>query len=192
MLVNRNNIIHQLMLSILSVGSCIIISERKGITVMQKTDTFELRLIPRTVEAWEEDDPPVSFIGVDYYINGVPLLDIIREAELPYCEQEDCLELACNYELNPKEVMRRQFARALEPPRYECADVIELYCCADCGICDCWSVCCKFQEDGDHILMKDFYHNHRDWVYPFEFRFRRGNYFSEIKKLGAENVCAEF
>ena len=149
-------------------------------TIMPETDKFEIRLIPTTLTR----DQTVSYPGVEYYINGVPLLDMIRKIEKPYCEKEGSPELVGGYMLNPKEVMRRQFARALEPPRYEDADVVELYCCAECGISDCWSVCCRLQEDGEYIMMKEFFHNHRDWEYPFEFRFTKENWHNEIAKLG--------
>ena len=159
---------------------------------MPKTDLFEIRIITASTESWDDPARTGTYPGVEYYINGIPLLDMIREIELPYCEQEGLPELVCAYSLNSKETMCRQFARALEPPKYEGADEVALYSCAACGICDCWSVCCCFREDGGYILMKDFFHNHRNWEYPFEFRFTKENWYSETAKLNAENECAEF
>ncbi|MBE6870142.1 MAG: hypothetical protein E7494_15540 [Ruminococcus albus] len=153
----------------------------------KKTDTFELRLIPKTVDVWDDQATPLSFIGVDYYINGVSMLDMIRKIEQPYCDAEGIPELACDYELNPQIVMQREFAKIFDPELYKDSEGFELYCCPDCGLSFCWSVCCKFEENGMYILMKDFFHNHREWEYPFEFQFTKDNFFSEISKLETYN-----
>ena len=61
---------------------------------------------------------------------------------------------------------------------------IELYCCADCGVAGCWSVCCNFRETDGLIEMKDFRHNHRkDWVYNLHYQFSKENFFNELNKL---------
>ena len=152
-----------------------------------KTDVLELRLIWNKYEQWDDDTADETKYkmvqDVSYYINGIALLDMIRKAEAPYCEAEENPELTADYALNSKQMMLRQFEYALDPnsPFYE--ESIDLFCCAGCLISDCWSVCCTIREEGDFILMTDFYHNHRDWNYPFEFRFAKENFYAELKKL---------
>ena len=144
-----------------------------------KTDTLEVRFVCVKSPSWADFH---QYLGVDYYINGVSLLDMIREIEKPFFEDEGHPELAGDYGLNSVKIMRRQLERALKDD-----EVIELYCCSECGISGCWSVCCRFVKDGDFIVMKDFEHNHRDLTYPFEFRFAKESFFAEIEKLSAES-----
>ena len=41
-------------------------------------------------------------------------------------------------------------------------------------------------------MMKQISHNHCGRDYPFEFRFTKENWYSEIAKLEKENECAIF
>ena len=51
-----------------------------------QTDNLELRLFRKEPPPDEPDlKPPLC---VEYYINGVCLLDMIREVETPFAEQE--------------------------------------------------------------------------------------------------------
>lgn len=149
----------------------------KGIVVMDiaKIDTFEVRLVWAKCPSWADTS---QYLGVDYYINGVSLFDMIREIEKPYFDEEGNPELTGDYGLNSVKVMRKQFARAFKDD-----EVIDLYCCAECGFSECWSVYCRFEEDGDFIVMKNFEHNFRDLTYPLEFRFAKENFNEEISKL---------
>lgn len=153
----------------------------------QKNDVLEIRLVWNKYEQWDEgsDENPVykMVLATSYYINGISLLDMIREVEAPYCEAEECPELTASYALNSKEVMRRQFNRALDSNSFFYEEGIGLFCCEACFMICCWSVFCKIREEGDFILMTDFYHNHRDWTYPFVFRFTKEIFFAELKKL---------
>lgn len=142
-----------------------------------RTDTLELRLVWSKSPSWSDSS---QYLGVDYYINGVSLLDMIREIEKPFFEEEGHPELSGDYGLNSPKGMHWQLARALKDDEY-----IELYCCAECGDSGCWSVCCRLEEEGDFIVMKDFEQNFRDLTFPFEFRFSMQSFLAEIEKLAA-------
>jgi len=148
-----------------------------------QTDVLELRLYRNTPPPDEPDlTPPLI---VEYYINGVCLLDLIRELEAPFAEKEDPPMKPADYGHNPSCYMAEQFSTALTPDDYYYDYGVELYCCSGCGESGCWSVVCKFREDGDHILMTEFHHNHRqNWQYPVSFRFTRENFDAEMRKLG--------
>lgn len=148
-----------------------------------KIDTLELHLFRNP----PPDDEPERKMPrlVEYYINGVCLLDMIRACEAPFAERETPPMKPGDYGHNTKGTMAFNFKTALTPGDFSYDYGIELYCCSGCGDSGCWSVVCKFREDGDFILMTDFHHNHREnWKYPFSFRFTRENYDAELQKLG--------
>ncbi|MBR5371334.1 MAG: hypothetical protein IK130_03880 [Oscillospiraceae bacterium] len=148
-----------------------------------QTDILELRLFRKEPPPDEPDlKPPLC---VEYYINGVCLLDMIREIETPFAEQETPPMKPGDYGHNSREYMAEQFRTALTPGDYYYDYGVELYCCYGCGESGCWSVCCKFREDGGFVLMTEFRHNHRNnWQYPISFRFTRENFDAEMQKLG--------
>ncbi len=156
----------------------------------QKTDVLELRLIYESIpEEYlsDDDDEPDEEETAEhvphaaYYINGVSLLDMIREIETPFFEKEGCPELIADYmHLNYRWV-RNILADALRPSAAEDDESIALFCCAACGDIDCWTVRCQLRAEGDYILMKDFHNG--ELTYPFAFRFTKENVYAELKKL---------
>lgn len=115
---------------------------------------------------------------VDIIINGKPLLDTIKKIETKYCQQEGTPEIAGDYGHNTAIYMKKQLNEAL------IYNETELYCCAGCGFCGCWSVCCTFCETDSFIEMKDFRQNHRkNWVYNLNYQFTKENFLHELNKL---------
>ena len=145
-------------------------------------DTLELRTC-RNKQPEDEPDtemPPAA----EFYINGTALLDIIREIEAPFCEQEDCTNLIAAYGYRSKKNLAYALEQGLEPGSYEYDCGTELYCCSGCFDPGCWSVLCSLRADGDSILMTDFRQNHRpNWKYPIGYRFTKENFFAELDKL---------
>lgn len=118
---------------------------------------------------------------VEIIVNGISLLDTIKQIETEYCQKESCPEIAGSYGHNTAEFMKKSLKEALIPDTY---NYINLYCCGDCGFCGCWSVCCTFREKDGLIEMKNFRHNHRDkWTYNLHFRFSKENFYNELDKL---------
>lgn len=121
---------------------------------------------------------------VDIIINGVPLLDTIKQIETEYCQQEGCPEIAGDYGHNTAEFMKKSLKEALIPDAYNYNHGIYLYCCRDCGFCGCWSVYCTFSEKDGLIEMKDFRQNHlKNWTYNLNYRFTKENFYNELDKL---------
>ncbi|MDE6426464.1 MAG: hypothetical protein K2K89_10085 [Ruminococcus sp.] len=157
--------------------------------ILNHTDVLELRLMnyDELNDEYMEDEESDWLKNnkfVDIIINGVPLLDTIKQIETEYCQQEDCPELAGDYGHNTAEYMKKQLTEALLPDTYNYDYGVELYCCSSCGIGGCWSVCCIFRETDGLIEMKGFKHNHRkDWVYNLHYRFSKENFYNELNKL---------
>ena len=155
----------------------------------QKTDVLELRLIYESIpeEYLSDDDEPDEEETTEqvphaaYYINGVSLLDMIREIETPFYERRGDPELIANYMHEPYWNVKRMFTDALKPDAVEDDEGIELLCCGACGMPGCWSVRCQIRAEGDYIMMTDFYTG--DLTYPFSFRFTKENVCAELKKL---------
>lgn len=120
---------------------------------------------------------------VDIIINGVPLLDTIKQIEIEYCQQAGTPEIAGDYGHNTAEYMKKHLDEALIPDTYS-YNGVELYCCESCGVGGCWSVRCTFREKDGFIEMKDFRQNHRkNWNYNLHYCFTKENFFHEINKL---------
>lgn len=158
---------------------------------MAKTDVLELKILWTIDEIDEEtEDEPFQYFGVDFIINGVSLFEMIREIEILYFEEEGHPDLAGDYALESADIMHRMIMAVINEKDYA-DEGFSLYCCAECHFADCWGVYCKLKEDGDYMVMKDFEHNHRNLIYPFEFRFTKENFYSEIKKLTSAELYAE-
>ena len=160
---------------------------------MEKQDTLELRLFRENItieydpddeeDEADEKDSEEQYLSVAYYINGISLLDMIREIETPFFEKEGCPDLIASYMHHTYRNVKRMFTDALTPGSMKDDEDVELFCCRDCGDSGCWSVCCKLRKEGNYIIMKNFYHNWRDLSYPFMFRFTKENFYAELKKL---------
>lgn len=157
-----------------------------------KIDTLELRLFWKNIpgeydpddkeDAPDEENAAEQYPSVAYYINGISLLDMVREIETPFFEKEGCPDLIASYMHHTYRNVKRMFTDAFTPSSMEDDADVELFCCKDCGDSGCWSVCCKLREEGNYIIMTDFYHNWRDLTYPFAFRFTKENFYEELRK----------
>ncbi len=147
-----------------------------------RIDMLELRLY-RNPPPDDEPERKMPLL-VEYYINDSCLLDLIREIESPFAAHETPPMKPGDYGHNTRGYMALQFSTARTPGDFYYDYGVELYCCSGCGDPGCWSVLCRFREDGDCVLMTDFHHNHRDnWQYPISYRFTKENFDAQMQKL---------
>lgn len=140
-----------------------------------------------------------SIEQVEILINDVPLIEIVREQELPYAEKEfdDCLAegeerenlgsrgwLAGDYiYLRPELVFLPSQNFFGEPYNHgflvEPDDPVNfksLILECTCGIAECWFLLAKISVEKSIVRWDDFQQFHRDWRYQLAFTFDRGTY----------------
>ncbi|MEV4077723.1 hypothetical protein [Nonomuraea fuscirosea] len=129
---------------------------------------------------------------MEIVIDDVPLLELVREAELPFARQEQ-LERQPDFAPEPAPLLAgdyQSFSRARfgwpsrhylgEPAETACNqndDEIMLLGCT-CGIADCWALLARIEIDGAVVRWSGFRNNHRDWdltgrLGPFVFSRRQ-------------------
>ncbi|MEQ4719078.1 hypothetical protein [Nonomuraea sp. B19D2] len=123
---------------------------------------------------------------VEIIIDDVPLLDLVREAELPYAREEQ-LERAAEFAPEPAPLLAGDYAYFPRrgfgwPSRHylgEPADVVHnqeddeimLLGCT-CGVPECWALLAKIEVGDTVVRWSGFRNNHRDWepaLGPFDF-----------------------
>ena len=140
---------------------------------------------------------------VKLLINNIPLLDIVKNEEIPYSLQEfkEHQRDESFTESDPKYLAGQYMnmmihdtyfpnKNLLGQPR-ETDYVIDksdplkekstlLYC--DCGITDCWLFMCKITINENTVTWSDFEHFHRDWKYNFgPYTFDKTEYLKQLK-----------
>jgi hypothetical protein len=117
---------------------------------------------------------------VDVAVDGVPLIERVREVELPYAEAEE-IERAGEYPDSPPGTLSRELAGAYLalstnfawPSRHYLGEPLELPHGGDhgetmllgctCGINDCWALLARIALVDDTVTWSRFRNNSRDW-----------------------------
>lgn len=129
---------------------------------------------------------------MEIVIDDVPLLELVREAELPFARQEQ-LERQPDFAPEPAPLLAgdyQSFSRARFgwPSRHYLGEPAETACNQNddetmllgctCGIADCWALLARIEIDGAVVRWSGFRNNHRDWdltdrLGPFVFSRRQ-------------------
>lgn len=113
---------------------------------------------------------------VEIYVDGKKLLDIIREIEVPYANEEGYPELAGAYgHISPRELYV-DLSTVLIDNSNTCDKRVNLFCCGSCGEIICWSVSFLVKEDERYVYWYDFRHEHRNWEYNLTYKFDKEEY----------------
>ncbi len=141
--------------------------------------------------------------GVAVVINGVPLLDLVREVERPICNEE-LQQRVANGE--PEEEVRLPPAAYMYAARAVLArgggvyfgKIDEMFALdkgdpswgktcvlgCDCGDPGCWPLLARIERSDHEVIWSDFSQFHRDWKYQLgPFRFSRSEYEAEIERF---------
>jgi hypothetical protein len=161
-------------------------------------DRFELR-VNRQPDIRRND----GYLPVEFRINGTPFIDLVREIELPFANEEydariasgEVAEdlglrgfLAGNY-LYPNSKFFRHTRNFLgEPYRHgfitdpgDPRNQKSLLLGCTCGITDCWFLLASISVTTDTVRWADFCQFHRDWSYPLgPFVFDRIQYEAQL------------
>jgi hypothetical protein len=131
----------------------------------------------------KERDDLEDKTAVKIIINGVPLHDLLRPIELPYCEEEGWPHGAGYYCYLPPHELYDILTEAVVADSYHQKYGANLNCC-QYGEWGCWSVHTYISEMEDVVIWQDFGHEHRHaWKYPFRFVFDRKGYWEQVELL---------
>lgn len=139
---------------------------------------------PRGKEEWAKDCD-VSKV-VEIYINDREIVDILREIERTYAEQEGKPNLAGAYGHNTPKVLYDNLSQAEEDELNGYEDGVELLRCLECGFMDCWSILVRIKQDEKYVYWYDIKHNHRDWNYDIAYQFDKNEYDMALQELKKE------
>ncbi|WLQ11911.1 hypothetical protein O5O45_19470 [Hahella aquimaris] len=141
----------------------------------------------------------------EIWINGRPLLEIIKEVELPFAhreleervskgESQDELSLLAgdyiyphssslylpsrNLLDEPLSLADRGFVLEKDDP--ESGKSLLLEC--TCGIPECWFLQARIELTKTYVRWYDFSQFHRDWDYSLEYVFERKDYESQLSR----------
>jgi lysophospholipase L1-like esterase len=137
--------------------------------------TIEFRVIPYETGwgAWGPDELQVIDIAVD----GTRLLDLVREAELPFAEEEQ-QERAAEFAPDPAPLLAGDYmclpARYGWPCRHLLGDPEDVPWClrqpgetmlltCTCGIDECWALMASVEVTDTVVVWSYFRNTHRDW-----------------------------
>ena len=117
---------------------------------------------------------------IQVLIDGVDLVDLVRQHELPMAAAEGSPQIAGQYGgLTPGEWFDGTAAACSDDGR-----VAVLGC--ECGIVDCWPLIVRVVEEDDLIRWEDFGQPHRPgWSYASftSFTFSRPQYQAEVSRI---------
>ena len=142
-------------------------------TYAKDSDHLEFKIInPYGIEDWVEDSSVKEVVEI--YINGKEIIEILKEIEIPFANNEGHISIAGAYgHLTPNEL----YSELMD------SEESALVCCGDCGLIGCWAVVINVEMDEDYVYWKEFRHNHRDWEYNISFKFHRTEYENVLKKI---------
>ncbi|MEQ8547114.1 MAG: hypothetical protein RIC03_04355 [Cyclobacteriaceae bacterium] len=119
-----------------------------------------------------------NLVWVDILIDGVNLIDKIRDVELKYD-----IKIAGSYSgLTPKNLYRNLTEHSSELLYPDKRQILE----CECGCDGCWSFLTGLEIENDQVIWTNFEQVHRkDWNYePLEpLKFGLTNYNEELEKL---------
>lgn len=171
-------------------------------------DTLTLNISPELWVSWPTGG---GFQQVEVLINGVPLIELVRDVELPFAEAEfdrriaegeahDDVgprgRLAGDYLYLPPDLVgtpggnlygqpwKHGFNRAPNDPANQKSLMLQ----CTCGIAECWFLLARIEVRTDVVVWSDFEQFHRDWTYDLgPFAFDRNQYEAVLESLS----CAE-
>ncbi len=128
---------------------------------------------------------------IKLFIDGINLIEILKEIEKPFAEKEEHAEIAGHYSgLNIKSTKPEQFLGKSEDFG-EAEEKVALLDCP-CGCEGCWTFAAKISETENLIIWSNFEQVHRKgelsdviWNYDSlgKFEFDREEYLKELEKL---------
>lgn len=139
---------------------------------------------PRNFTASILGDPHNPEPRVEMRVDGVPLLDLVREAERPFAMQEGAPDLAGNYAWPP---LTPRLARLLAGgrPGTQRADGVLLNC--ECGWASCWPLSVRVRTNDRFVVWQDLRQLKRVSRWGYEalepLRFARADYIEEVSKV---------
>lgn len=149
------------------------------------TDKLEFKLIDPIEKCEEWADPSDEKIrAVEIYINGREIVDILKELEMPFADEEGHPTLAGAYGHRIPKELYNVLSESLIENSYEWEYGAEVLCCNDCGFPGCWSATVKIRQDEKFVYWENFEQNHRkNWKYDLSFKFDKNEYEKEFEKL---------
>jgi hypothetical protein len=162
-------------------------------------DQFELRVDPNHYIYWPNGG---GYQPIELWINGDSLLELVREIEKPFVEQEfkqrvdqgefpdDCRIQAGNYGFLPasltyspcRNLLDQPFALGIDVDEINKQKSIVLGC--SCSVIECWPLLVKVELQANTVVWKAFSQLHRDWIYDLgPFIFDRQLYEDELNSL---------
>ena len=166
-------------------------------------DTFRLLELHTRPILWPGGG---GYVPVEVRINGVGLIDRIREVQLPFAEMEYDRRvqagesptelgprgsLAGNYLYLPgnevflpsRNYLGQPFDHGFDCGADDSRTGKSLILMCTCGVTECWFLLCRIEEQGNEVVWSDFCQFHRDWTYDIgPFRFDRELYLAELSK----------
>ncbi|GAA3228230.1 hypothetical protein [Nonomuraea helvata] len=142
---------------------------------------------------------------IEILIDGVPLLDLVRTAELPYAQDEQLERaeefapepaplLAGDYSYFPQRLVgwpsRHYLGEPAETVYNQDDDETMLLGCT-CGIPECWALLARIEVTDAVVRWSRFNNNHRDWDLPATlgtFVFDRRQYERALRATAARPV----
>ena len=168
-------------------------------------DRFEARVEPVAYDfIWPEAE---EYRRVELRVNGIGLIDMVREVELPFAVREYNDRVAAGEsaaDLGPRDGLAGNYiyptvASTFHPSRQLLGETYKhgfltevndprsgksLLLGCTCGIIDCWFLLAKITVDEATVTWSDFIQFHRDWTYDLgPFVFDRREY--EAQLVGA-------
>ena len=139
-------------------------------------DTIELKVEPAgTVEkSWPDCDRCIILL------NGKDILDIIRDAELPYCRKEPDLseDRAGAYNHMEPTELYEDLIKAEKSNGQEFAHIL----CCTCDEVRCSSARIRVIKTNDSIIWNDF-RTKRDWDFELSYEFEINQYRKFLEKV---------
>jgi len=122
--------------------------------------------------------------GVNIFINGKNLIDLLKEYELPFAQKESHENIAGAYSGVGSHDLLDRICKSGEH--------VTIFTCGSCGEDGCWPMVIAIIEEGNSIRWKNFRQPHRGknskasfWDYSKfpEFVFEKNDYNNALKKL---------
>ncbi|NUU26456.1 MAG: hypothetical protein HOV68_33870 [Streptomycetaceae bacterium] len=132
-------------------------------------ETIEFRRVSRST-------PVEVGAALEYLVDGVPFLELVRAAELPDARAEQA-ERAQEFAPEPAPLLAGNYAYPTDlswrhllgeaPDRVPCNadDDAYLLLGCDCGIEECWALTAKITTTESTVTWSHFANNHRAWDY---------------------------
>jgi hypothetical protein len=136
-------------------------------------------------EEWEQ------WSVVEIYINGVNLISLLRDHELPFSQEEGNPDLAGGYGGLGPDVAEESgyFLGEINPEDDYWEGKVPIYVCGGCGDEGCWPMLVKIEAREGLVLWSEFEQPHRNdtWDYASfgPFLFDRTQYDDALKKFVA-------